>query len=236
MQADGTIPANVIPAAWRDSAAACAYHGLPRDLAGAVQALYGVVLDKSVRDRIGGQQIDLFDDVSAYAISDAEWAWKLWDRLGKKWPEAEQRVHELCDTMGDRGVCLDIPSAEAAAARLGDSIAGLEAALPFTPIASQKALERACEDAGEPIPPGTSTSDPKVDKWCVENQKAKSPMWVRQVQSWRKANRTREVVRSMLDRVEPKTGRMQYQLKYFGANQTGRWSGGGGLNIQERGR
>ena len=232
LQSDGIVPACIKPKIWLDSAAACAYFGLPRDLAGAVKALFGATVDKSVRDRMAGYQADLFDDTAAYAIIDAEWSWRLWERLGHKWPEAERRIHALTDEMGDRGVCLDETRAKAAIASLDASIAGLEASIHFRPIASAKALKKACEAAGEPVPPGTAAADPKVETWCRENQKANSPLWVRQVQGWRKANRTREVVRSMLDRVDPATGRMQYQLKYFGAAQTGRWSGGGGLNVQ----
>ena len=236
LQADGIVPAGIVPAGWHDSAAACAYFGLPRSLAGAVKALFGATVDKSVRDRMAGYQADLFDDTAAYAVIDAEWSWRLWERLGHKWPEAERRIHALTDEMGDRGVCLDETRAKAAIASLDASIAGLEASIHFRPIASAKALKKACEAAGEPVPPGTAAADPKVETWCRENQKANSPLWVRQVQGWRKANRTREVVRSMLDRVDPATGRMQYQLKYFGAAQTGRWSGDGGLNMQNLSR
>jgi hypothetical protein len=236
LQSDGIVPACIKPKIWLDSAAACAYFGIPRDLAGAVKALFGVAVDKSVRDRMAGHQADLFDDTAAYAIVDAEWAWRLWERLGPKWPEAERRIHALTDEMGDRGVCIDPARSKAAIASLDESIAGLEDAIPFRPIASHKAFKTACEAAGEPVPPGSAVADPKVDTWCRENQKSTSALWVRQVQAYRKANRTREVVRSMLDRVDPASGRMQYQLKYFGAAQTGRWSGGGGLNLQNLNR
>lgn len=232
LQSDGIVPACIKPKIWLDSAAACAYFGIPRDLAGAVKALFGVAVDKSIRNRMMGVQGDLFDDVALYAITDAEWAWKLWDRLGAKWPAAEARIHALCDEMGDRGVCLDLPAAKAAEANLAAAIGGLEAALPFYPPASLPALKEACANAGEPLPPGTAANSPEVEAWCKANAAKTSPLWVRQVQEWRKANRTREVVKSMLDRVDPAAGRMQYQLKYFGAAQTGRWSGGGGLNVQ----
>lgn len=236
LQSDGIVPACIKPKIWLDSAAACAYFGLPRDLAGAVKALFGVVLDKSIRDRMMGVQGDLFDDVALYAITDAEWSWRLWERLGHKWPEAERRIHALTDEMGDRGVCLDLPAAKAADAKLAAAIAGLESSLPFYPPGSVPALKQACAEAGEPVPPGTSSKDPAVSKWCRDNQKSASPLWVRHVQAWRKANRTRKVVQAMIRRVNPETGRMAYQLKYFGAAQTGRWSGGGGWNAQNLNR
>ena len=232
LKADGVVPEDIEPAGWLDTAALAAFLGLPRDLAGAVKAMFDVTLDKSIRDRMQGVQADLFDDVSAYAASDAEWAWKLWDRLSYRWPAGEAAICDLTRRMGEGGLALDAAAAKAAEAKLAAEIAGLEAALPFSPPASMPALRQACQAAGQPVPPGTAAKDPKVEAWCAENQAAESPLWVRQVQAWRKANRTREVIRAMLDRIHPETGRMQYELKYFGAGQTGRWSGGGGLNIQ----
>lgn len=232
LKADGVAPADVEPSGWLDTAALCVYCGLPRDLAGAVKALFGVALDKSLRDRMAGIQADLFDDAAAYAASDAEWAWRIWDRLGAKWPAAEARICDLTGEMGEGGVHIHLEQAKAAEAKLAAEIAALEAALPFSPPASFPALKQTCQQLDQPIPPGTSAKDPAVEAWCAANQAKDSPLWVRQVQAWRRANRTREVVKAMIARVHPAIGRMQYELKYFGASQTGRWSGGGGLNIQ----
>jgi DNA polymerase len=54
------------------------------------------------------------------------------------------------------------------------------------------------------------------------------------MQRIRSANRTAKVLESMQARRMP-DGRMTYELKYFGAS-TGRWSGGGGLNMQNYNR
>ena len=225
LQELGAIPPTVAPAGWLDTSGACVYLGLPRSLQGAVRALFGHEIDKTIRDRMAGDQLDLFDDVQAYAASDAEWAWKIWDRIGDLWPESERRIHAITHAMGDRGVRIDAKAAHDAAAKLAGDIAGIESALPFWPPGSGPALVQACTERGEPIPPSTAAKSPEVEKWCRDNQKSASPLWVRQVQQWRRANRTREVVKSMLARVHPDTGRMQYSMKYFGAEQTGRWSG-----------
>jgi len=223
-------PPNVTPKCWHDSAALCAYAGLPRSLDGAVRELFGVHLDKGVRDRLSHG--DLFDDVSAYAASDAKYAYEIWKKLSAKWPDTEQQILQLTDDMGDHGVALDLDAANDARQRLLGIVESVEKSLPFRPVASFPALRAACEEQQQPIPPGTSATDAKVDVWCKKNQEHDSPMWVRHVQQWRKANRTLRVVESMLERVNPATNRMQFQLKYFGAVQTGRWSGGGGLNMQ----
>lgn len=229
----GICPPDIKPDTWHDSAALCAYLGLPRDLAGAVKALWGIDVDKSLRTRM--DQGDLFDDVASYAASDAEWAWRIWDMLSSKWPESERQLLAFTDAMGDRGVAIDRLKAQTAHVELRGIIASSEALLPFRPVASSKAFKAACETEGEPVPPSTAVS-PAVDAWCSKHQKRKSPLWVRYLQQWRKANRTLKVVEAMLNRISPDTGRMQYQLKYFGAVQTGRWSGGGGLNLQNLNR
>jgi len=223
-------PPNVEPKCWYDSAALCAYAGLPRALDAAVFELFGITVDKSIRDRLSHG--DLFDDVAKYAASDAKYAYEIWRRLSAKWPEAERRVLDLTDEMGDLGVCLDLEAAAVARDHLQGLVQSAESLIPFRPVASTPALKAACAEHDEPVPPGTSATDAKVDAWCKKYQDRESPLWVRHVQQWRKANRTLRVVESMIDRVNPDTGRMQYQLKYFGASQTGRWSGGGGLNMQ----
>lgn len=228
----GLCPPDVEPAAWLDSSAACAYLGLPRDLAGAVKELFGVTLDKSIRARMAGAQPDLFDDTGAYAAGDAYWAWRLWERVGGKWPVEERRLLDLTRDMGDRGVRIDTAAATTAVDELTAAIAGLEAATPFRPIASRQALDEACAAAGAARPPGTRSGDPALEQWLRIYAGHEAARWVRNVQAWRRANRTLAVVETMLDRVNLDTGRMVYDLKYFGAVPTGRWSGSGGLNMQ----
>jgi hypothetical protein len=228
----GICPADVEPAGWLDTAAACAYLGLPRDLAGAVRELFGVAIDKSVRDRMAGAQPDLFDNTAGYAAGDSYWAWRIWERVGPHWPESERRLLELTHAMGDYGVRIDVTAARTAAADLAAVVASLEASTPFRPIASKPALDAACAAAGVARPPGTRTGDPAVEQWCRIYNGHDAARWVRNVQAWRRANRTRAVVDSMLDRIDPATGRMVYDLRYFGAVPTGRWSGSGGLNVQ----
>ena len=48
---------------------------------------------------------------------------------------------------------------------------------------------------------------------------------------WRKANRTLKILSNLKERMVGEDV-MPFQLKYFGAEVTGRWSGGGGLNVQ----
>ncbi len=57
LQEQGVIATAVSPLRWHCSAALCAFLQLPRDLAGAVLAVFGRDLDKSVRDRRKGKTV-----------------------------------------------------------------------------------------------------------------------------------------------------------------------------------
>ena len=72
------------------------------------------------------------------------------------------------------------------------------------------------------------------NNWLKVHEGCDAAAWVRHMQRIRSANRTAKVLEAMETRRMP-SGRMTYELKYFGAT-TGRWSGGGGLNLQNLNR
>ncbi|MCZ7636740.1 MAG: hypothetical protein M5U12_12325 [Verrucomicrobia bacterium] len=55
LQELGLVPEGIAPASWMCSAGLCAYLQLPRDLAGAVKAVFGQTLDKGPRERAKGK-------------------------------------------------------------------------------------------------------------------------------------------------------------------------------------
>lgn len=229
LQLDGVIPAEVVPAGWRCSANACSFCGIARDLKTAVKALYGVELDKSVRDRMEGAQGDFFDDPSKYAGTDAEYAFKIWTRLSPNIPESELRLMDLTDEMGDHGVCIDMPALEAMRTALAAEVKACVEAVPFCPIGSKKEFDAACRAIGLE-PPLSVADDGDSNPEFLASLHPKIREWVEAVQRWRSCNRALRVLEAVADRVED--GRLRYQLKYFGAVPTGRWSGSGGLNMQ----
>jgi hypothetical protein len=232
---DGTVPAAAKPIWWFCSAALCAYLQLPRALAGAAEAVFGVTLDKGVRDRAKGKDRsdDLFgmsEDMQAYSALDAEMTRALWLELQHLWPEHERKLFELTCEMGVRGVCVDQDYLAEATKELTELNASLELAIPWKPTLSIKKFEEACEQVGTPLPESTAASDPEFQVWASYHQNSEAVTWARHMQRYRSSNRTLKVLESMKRRVKP-DGRMAYELKYYGA-APGRWSGGGGLNTQ----
>ncbi len=288
LQEQGVIAAAVSPSRWCCSAALCAFLQLPRDLAGAVRAVFGLIVDKSVRERRKGKtvgrdarlepgvpsgalgdralpedrQLGLGLDVEAmtreeadYAATDAEMALALWRELSRHWPEHERRLCELTRVMGRTGLCVDWEYAEGNLAELTETVEALSKALPWNPALSIPKFKEACEAVGTPPPKSTSGDDPRFQDWIQKHQHSEAVTWVRHMQRIRSANRTAKVLESMRARrmgsgsgpafapAAPKAtagrsagaDRMAYELKYFGAT-TGRWSGGGGLNMQNYNR
>ncbi len=250
LQELGTVPPGVRPVRWSCSAALCGFLQLPRDLAGAALAVFGVQLDKSVRTRAKGRDCgpDLFghsEEGAAYAATDAEMALALWRELEKHWPAHERRLFDLTCDMGRRGLWVDWAYVESNLAELNETVDAVSAALPWRPALSIPKFEEACSAIGTPPPRSTSASDPDFLAWVREQIRSEAVTWARYMQRIRSANRTAKVLESMQARRMPDNpsspggsaaaGRMAYELKYFGAS-TGRWSGGGGLNMQNYNR
>jgi len=254
----------VRPSVWYCSAALCAYLQLPRDLAGAVREVFGIEVDKSARKRAKGrrtsgqwarlrpygttpgQAVDggqlglglgedgISDEDEEYAATDAEMALALWLQLGAQWPAHERRLFELTSAMGAGGVCVDWEYVAANRVELNEMVVSIGRGLPWHPPLSIPKFREACEAAGVRPPLSTATSDPYFSEWLQENISSDAATWVRHMQRIRSANRTAKVLESMETR-RMADGRMAYELKYFGAT-TGRWSGGGGLNLQNLNR
>ena len=233
------IPRIVGPANWFCTAALMAYLQHARDLAGAILDVCGVKLDKSVRGRLKGKRIepDLFgfpDDIMQYAARDAEACLALWDKMSGEWPEHERRLFELTSAMGRKGLCIDWHHVLSSKHKLHERVSSLAATLPWKPALSLKAFQSACSVAGVAPPESTSANDPRFISWITDNCGNKVATWVHNLQRMRSAKRTTRVLESM-ERRRMSSGRMTYELKYFGAS-TGRWSGGGGLNVQNLNR
>ncbi len=239
LQELGAVPHGVRPVRWRCSAALCAFLQLPRDLAGAARAVFGVEVDKSARTRAKGRERgpDLFGqsaEDAAYAATDAEMALALWLELEKHWPEHERRLFDLTCDMGRRGLAVDWQYVEGNLADLNETVRAVSAALPWKPALSIPKFEEACSAIGTPPPRSTSANDPDFLSWVRDQIRSEAVTWARHMQRIRSANRTAKVLEGMQARRKP-AGRMAYELKYFGAS-TGRWSGGGGLNMQNYNR
>lgn len=239
LQERGTIPKQGVgPKKWFCSAALCAYLQFPRDLAGAVKAVFKTTLDKSPRDRARGrhpfEDCFLAAEISRYAGRDALACLALWNHLERHWPAHERQLFDLTSEMGRHGVAVAWEYVRAKRAELEALEGDLADALPWKPATSTNQFAKACERIGVPQPPSTSNADPGFLRWLKAHIDSDAATWVRHMQRVRSANRTARVLEAMEARRMP-SGRMAYELKYFGAS-TGRWSGGGGLNLQNLNR
>ncbi|MDF3129452.1 DNA polymerase [Kiritimatiellaeota bacterium B1221] len=251
-------PGTAGPKAWWCTAAVCAFLQFPRDLAGAVAAVFGIKLDKGTRNRAQGRSGDdvLDDEMLLYAARDAVGCLALWDRLQGHWPTWERELFEATCAMGRDGVAVDWGHVAECRKQLVLIVADLKSSLPWKPALSTKKFGTWCEDSGVPEPPCTKAKDPGFLAWKEKYADTAPGGWVETMQRIRSTNRLEKVLGAMEARrncadnrygirnkgnnatVECRSGdkdRMIYEVKYCGAN-TGRWAGGGGLNLQNLNR
>jgi len=231
--------ADSAPGSWFCSAALCAYLQLPRELSLAVEQIYGVPFSKDIRAALRGRKVNNSQDetdsaVLEYAARDAEATLAIWQELNHLWPEHERKLFGMTSNMGGQGLFIDWDYVREQRIMLEGLLERLSSALPWRPPLSIKQFYQACTDAGIVPPPSTSTRDPRFLNWAKEHTKGKASAWVLGMQRVRSANRTAKVLQAMETRKMP-SSRMAFELKYFGAS-TGRWSGNGGLNLQNLNR
>ncbi len=228
-----------LPDNWFCSAALCAYLQLPRELALAVQELFGVPFSKDIRAALRGKkadssQGDIDPAVLEYAARDAGATLAIWHKFNHQWPEHERKLFEMTSSMGSRGLAIEWDYVREQRIKLESLVVSLGDSLPWRPALSIKQFRLACEGAGVEPPKSTSVTDPGFLEWTQACPSSKASSWVRGMQRIRSANRTAKVLQAMETRKMP-SSRMAFELKYFGAS-TGRWSGNGGLNLQNLNR
>ena len=239
LQRDGVIPKHIAPAVWHCSAAACAFLQLPRDLEGACSAVLGEAPDKSFRKALKGRHDnDLFSSLdaeeTAYVTQDAVLCWRLWQAVGSRWPERERLLFELTASMGSHGLCVDWQSLDAERQRLSDLCGSLQRDIPWTPSLSLKEFKRHCGFAQVTPPASMAADDASFRAWCRKHDGTAIARYARNMNRIRTVNRLVKVLEAMQQRRKP-DNRMAYELKYYGATP-GRWSGSGGLNVQNMNR
>jgi DNA polymerase len=242
LQEDGVIPQGVRPGVWHCTAAACAFLQYPRDLKGACKGVLGIEVDKSVRAGLKGQKgaDDLFAhsgmtaEEEKYTGNDAELCLKLWTALGWRWPEHERALFEATCEMGARGVPVDWGRVEQARAELTVAARKLEAGIEWTPALSVDKFKKSCAAYGVPAPASTGKGDANFGEWLKMYGNTPCGRMAANMASLRRTNRLVKLLETMGTRRKP-DGRMAFELKYYGATP-GRWSGGGGFNVQNLNR
>jgi DNA polymerase len=232
----------VAPSAWDCTANLCAFLAAPRSLAGAVEALYGVTLDKSTRDAMAGKTWETMTpefraESIAYALKDSEWCHKLWTDHAHKWPAEEVALSRHTMEMCLRGLCIDLAKVETDIQTVTRALWLCEQDIPWVgeldakgkeiKIGSKKALFAACDAVPIPRPASTADKSPLFELW-LEMYGEEAP-FVAALKDHRSLDRTLKVLKKLRDQTRA-DGRLRYSLLYFGSH-TGRWSGSGGLNF-----
>lgn len=232
----GKIPADAKPEEWRCTADMCAYFGLPRSLAGAVDTLYSIKPDKTVRDRMKGRKYEELsaedrEELERYAIEDARLCLKLWTELSGNYPWAEQMLSTHTALMGWDGIPVDADGLDAGIKHLASLIWNAEQSIPWlddAPPLSPKALALECRKVGIEPPKSLAKDSEECAAW--EDQYGDQYPWINAMRTWRRCNALKAKLETMRSRIKD-DGRMTFGLKFFGGH-TGRWSGDSGVNLQ----
>ena len=240
----GIIPD--IKVEWICTADMCVYFQYQRNLKGAAKAILNADMDKEVRENMKGKTWDdmiAMDESKAvlqYALDDSKYTYQIWEQLYDQWPETERQLSKMTRQMAWDGIPVDY-------ARLMEGINSLEEQLfevkknlpwydqidPDTKkkyvVYSKKAMALECRKAGVEPPKSLAQDSPELAEWIKEHgDKLK---FVSAMQNYNRLNMHLTRMRSIKNRLTD-DNRMSYNLKYFGADATGRWSGDAGFNVQ----
>lgn len=231
------------PPEWHDASHLSVFLCAGRSLKAASANLLGISLSKEVRDSMRGVRYSTLPDEEKqawkdYAMTDSELCYDIWMKYKKLWPAEEMAISLHTLRMCERGVYIDIDRAVKYEKALIKQIERTGKDIPWVgkcnpkgvpyPPTSPKQIAKYCSDYGIPKPKTTNAKDPKFEKW-FEDYGDKAP-FVKAVQLFRRLNKLLKTVQTIIKRTD-EHGRMEYGLFYFGAH-TGRWSGSGGLNMQ----
>lgn len=224
-----------------DAADLACYVGLPRALKGAASVALGVTIDKGIRDvdmkgkGWNDMDPDLQERVKEYAIKDSDYTLQIWNKHKDQWPDNERLISKLSREWAADGIGADVEGMKEAAGKLkltlweaGNKLPWYNPDDPKSVPLSPKKLAEQCRDAGIPCPTSLAMDDEDCAKW--EDQYGEQYPWVAAMRDYRRANALLKKIEAMATRVWG--GRLRYEIKYFGAGMTGRWSGGGGINCQ----
>lgn len=220
-----------------------------RPLAGALEKLMGIEVDKSARSDANGKRFPKdFSDAEQkvmleYAQNDAIHTWNLWDKFNGQWPDVEKRLSQITIEQGMRGVQINVDLLNQYIMQTHDVKMATEKQLPWlkddgdddeswdgfnTKPTSSKCVAEMCRRSGIPCPPLKSEDAEGFELW--EATYSPAHKWIVALGAWRSINKLYKTFLVMKDRLRP-DGTMPFALLYFGAH-TGRWSGTAKINFQ----
>lgn len=251
VQADAAPNTLPDPELWHCSADLAAHLGVQRGLKDAVKYLLGEEVPKEERNKFNrksreeilrGDTEALFD----YAANDAYYTRELWVRYQDEFPEHEQWLSRYTTKSCLRGVGVDVDFVERSIQSMKEVVFGLTKRMPwvgqpdkkgkpYTPE-SRSGLFAHCAASGIDAPPTTAKDSPKFDEWVARY--AEQADFASALHEYRSARKLLGDLTKVSERVCVDTFDdwvMPFAMKYKGAH-TMRWSGDGGLNMQNPAR
>jgi len=231
---------------WECSADMCVYFQYQRNLKGAAKEILGVDMDKGVRSNMKGKTweqmiaLDESKEVMEYALNDSKYTYQIWDKLSDDWPEEERKLSRATRKMAYEGVPAGIAKLMEAKTKLEKRKFDAGNALPWYGeidpdtkkeyvVYSKKALAIECRKLDIEPPKSLAKDSPVLEKWIAEH--GKKITFVADMQNYNRIGHQLARINSMIDRLT-EDDRISYNMKYWGADVTGRWSGDSGLNMQ----
>ena len=238
----GIVPADLEFGELVDTADLAAYLGVPRNLAGAAQALLGVKADKTMRDKAKGKRWkdmtpDFQERMSAYAAEDAILERRLWLEHSHKWPTWERVVSRMTREMCKGGLPVNVTKIKEGIDLLEKRLEKTRSEIPYaksgeaTPLA-RKAMHAECAKHGIAPPKSMAKTSVEFSEWILKH--GEELPWARAIGEYRSVNMLLKKLQTMQERTRP-DGIMPYALKYGGAH-TLRDSGDAGFNPQNLSR
>ena len=231
---------------WICTADMCVYFQYQRNLKGSAKAILDADMDKAVRENMKDKTwddmiaMDESKQVLEYALDDSKYTYQIWEELYDHWPETERLLSKLTRAMSWEGLPIDVQKLDDGINSLEETLFQAKKSLPWYGeidpdtkkeyvVYSKKAMAIECRKAGVEPPKSLAKDSPALADWIAEH--GDKLTFVSAMQNHNRINMHLQRLKSIRDRLT--TGdRMSYNLKYFGADATGRWSGDAGFNVQ----
>ena len=231
---------------WICSADMCVYFQYQRNLKGSAKEILNADMDKAVRDNMKGKSwddmiaMDESKQVLQYALDDAKYTYQIWEELYDQWPETERHLSKMTRAMAWNGLPVDVRKLDEGINSLEETLFQAKKALPWYGeidpdtkkeyvVYSKKAMAIECRKAGVEPPKSLAKDSPELAEWIAEH--GDKLTFVSAMQNHNRINMHLQRMKSIRDRLTEED-RMSYNLKYWGADTTGRWSGDAGFNVQ----
>ena len=241
-QQKGYIPDRFAPK-WDCTANLSVYIQAPRSLAGVSEQMFGIKPNKTIRDEMKGRTLSVLSesaeaDLKQYALDDSNLCLRVWDTYRNYWPKEERVIARHTMESGQRGVAINLQYLWKGLQDLKERKYEAEKLIPWSsdsPPTSAICLKEYCKNEGIRAPKSTAVGNEDCEKW--EAEFADRYPVVQALRDWRSANRLVRLLELIAERqngtnslIEP--GLLPFNLKYFGATLTGRWSGDAKINLQ----